>query len=95
MLRDEKLNICIGTDSLASNHNLSVLSELITLQENFLGIASVEMFSWACINGAKALGIDNVYGSFEPGKKPGINLISDVDLRNLRLTSKSNVKRLI
>jgi cytosine/adenosine deaminase-related metal-dependent hydrolase len=27
------------------------------------------------MNGAKALGIDNKYGSFEKGKKPGIVLI--------------------
>jgi cytosine/adenosine deaminase-related metal-dependent hydrolase len=35
------------------------------------------VLQWATLNGAKALNIDDKYGSFEKGKQPGINLIKD------------------
>lgn len=95
LLSDEKLNICLGTDSLASNHQLSILSEMITLQQNFPELKLDELLSWATLNGAKALQIDNVFGSFEPGKKPGANLITGIDFKNMKLTENSRVKRLI
>ena len=95
MFRNEDLKICIGTDSLASNHELSVLSELITLQMNFPDLTLDELFAWATLNGAKALQIDDRFGSFEPGKKPGINLISGIDFKTMSLTDKSKVKRLV
>lgn len=94
LLQHENLNICIGTDSLASNHELSILSELVTLQIHFPEIILEDLFLWACFNGAKALGIEDKFGSFEPGKKPGINLITGVDFKTQKLTSKSKLKRL-
>lgn len=95
LFRDEQLNICLGTDSLASNHQLSVLEEMITLQQNFAEIDLEELLIWGTLNGAKALGIENRFGSFEPGKKPGVNLISGVNFDKMKLTEKSWVKRLI
>jgi aminodeoxyfutalosine deaminase len=92
---DEKVNICIGTDSLASNHSLSILDELITLQLNFPELKLDELIRWSCFNGAKALQIEDTYGSFQPGKKPGINLISGIDFKRMKLTAASKVKRLI
>jgi aminodeoxyfutalosine deaminase len=86
--------ICVGTDSLASNRNLSMLDELYTIQK-FADIPLKELFLWACKNGADALQIDEQYGTIEKGKKPGLNLISNVDLKNLTLTANSNVKKLI
>lgn len=94
LFREEKLNLCIGTDSLASNRELSVLAEMVALQQNFPELDLEELLQWATLNGAKALGIDAIFGSFEPGKKPGINLISGVDLKTLRLNGTSKVKRL-
>jgi aminodeoxyfutalosine deaminase len=95
LFRDENLNICIGTDSLASNHELSVLAEMITLQLNFPDLKLDDLFRWATLNGAKALKIDDKYGSFEVGKQPGINLISGIDFKMMKLTKKSRIKRLI
>jgi hypothetical protein len=40
-------------------------------------------------------GVDNIYGSFEKYKKPGVVLIENVDLVSLRLTSESFSKRII
>ncbi|MCF6331785.1 MAG: amidohydrolase family protein [Draconibacterium sp.] len=95
LFRNEKLNICLGTDSLASNHNLSVLSEMITLQQNLPEIEMEELLIWATLNGAKALGIEPGFGSFQSGKKPGVNLITGIDFKNMKLTEQSTVKRLV
>lgn len=69
--------ICIGTDSLASNHRLCVLSELNTLKEKLPHLRWEELLSWATINGARALGMQERIGSFEKGKTPGILHITD------------------
>jgi cytosine/adenosine deaminase-related metal-dependent hydrolase len=95
LFRQNKLNICLGTDSLASNHQLSVLAEIITIQHNFTDIQLDELLNWACFNGAKALQVENIFGSIEIGKKPGINLISGIDFKRMKLTKTSKVKRLI
>lgn len=95
LFRNENLNICLGTDSLASNHELSVLAEMITLQLHFPEVTLEELVLWASLNGAKALQIEDKFGSFEVGKKPGVNLISGIDFKSMKLTDRSKVKRLI
>lgn len=90
-----ELNICLGTDSLASNHQLSILAEMKTLQKHFPDLRIETLLKWASINGAEALEMERQLGSFEKDKKPGVNLISGVDLKNLKFTEKSKVKRLI
>jgi cytosine/adenosine deaminase-related metal-dependent hydrolase len=95
LFKVENLNVCIGTDSLASNRELSVLAEMITIQLNFPELKLEELIQWASINGAKALQIDTQFGSFEVGKNPGVNLISGIDFKTMKLTEKSKVKRLI
>ncbi len=69
--------IVLGTDSLASNHQLDILSEIRTIHQHFPNIEMETMLTWATINGAKALELDNQLGSFEKGKKPGIILIDN------------------
>jgi aminodeoxyfutalosine deaminase len=95
LLRSKGCKIVLGTDSLASNPRLSILSEMITLQERFPETETAEIVRWATLNGAEALGIDATAGSIEPGKRPGLLLIEKCDLLNLRLTHESSVKRLI
>ncbi|TDO29131.1 amidohydrolase family protein [Sediminibacterium goheungense] len=75
LLLKNNLNICIGTDSLASNHQLSVMEEIKTLQLHFPDIPLATLLQAATLNGAKALGMDDVLGSFEKGKKPGVVLL--------------------
>lgn len=75
LLMRNNCNIIIGTDSLASNHQLCVLSEMKTISQNFPNISLQEILTWATINGAKALQMDAQLGSFDVGKKPGIVLI--------------------
>jgi len=95
LLIEEDCVIIIGTDSLASNDNLSILEELKTLQLNCPDIPIEDLVSWATINGAKALGEQEQFGSIEPGKKPGLLLIENADLLNMRLLPESTVRRLI
>jgi len=95
LFRKEKMKLCIGTDSLASNDGLSVLSELKTILHHFPGIPAEELFTWASWEGASALGINHLYGSFDIGKKPGILLISPIDREKGQLLPESRVQRLI
>jgi cytosine/adenosine deaminase-related metal-dependent hydrolase len=82
LLRSEKANIVIGTDSYASNWSLSVLDELKTIQKHHPEIPLEEMLEWATLNGARALQMDKHLGSFEKGKKPGVVLIKGIDALN-------------
>lgn len=88
-------NICIGTDSLASNNDLSILSELIELKNTFNDISLVDLIKFATLNGARALGISSTFGSIEIGKRPGLNLIQGLDLINFNFSSTSKVTPLI
>jgi cytosine/adenosine deaminase-related metal-dependent hydrolase len=67
--------LCVGTDSLASNNNLSIINELSHIQKNS-NYSLETLLKIACRNGARALGFNNL-GTFEIGKRPGVNLISD------------------
>lgn len=95
LFRDEGMNICLGTDSLASNSTLSILAEMIILHFNFPDIGLNELLTWACTNGSKALGLESVFGTLEPGKNPGVLLLTGVDLKKLMLTPATRVKRLV
>ncbi|GAA4905338.1 amidohydrolase family protein [Mucilaginibacter defluvii] len=90
---DQGFNITLGTDSMASNHTLSILSEMLTIQQHYPQISLERLLQWATINGAKFLGVDDSRGTLEKGKTPGLNLISGLD--NLKITPDTKVKRLI
>ena len=77
LFRKHNCNITLGTDSLASNDQLCIYEEIKTIQKQYPEISIEELLQWATINGAKALGIDSHFGSFEKGKKPGLVIISE------------------
>lgn len=93
LLRDHKANIVVGTDSLSSNHQLSILAELKTIAKHFPGIPLDELLQWATLNGAKALQMDAMFGSFEKGKKPGVLVISQINQQ--QISQASEVTRLV
>lgn len=95
MLVEEGCEIVMGTDSLASNSSLSILEEIKTIQNHFSSIPLEILIRWATLNGAKALCRGSQYGSIDSGKRPGLLLIQDADLVNLKLTRESKIKRLI
>ena len=82
----------LGTDSLASNWTLSILDEMKTIAASYPGIQLSTLISWATYNGAKLLGLDSELGSFEKGKRPGINLIYDVDMDSMALLPHSKIR---
>jgi cytosine/adenosine deaminase-related metal-dependent hydrolase len=49
------LNICLGTDSLASNDDLSLLAEMRTFQKEFPGVPPEEILNLVTVNSARAL----------------------------------------
>jgi aminodeoxyfutalosine deaminase len=93
MLMEQNCAIVLGTDSLASNHQLNILEEIKTLHKNFPQLQLQTMLQWATINGAKALQMENTLGSFEKGKQPGMVLIEGVE--NLQLNNQSTSKRIL
>jgi cytosine/adenosine deaminase-related metal-dependent hydrolase len=93
LIRKSGFNITLGTDSLASNDNLCILSELKTIKKHFAHLPTSEIMCWATSNGAQFLGIEQTYGSIEKGKTPGLNLISHVN--GMEVTHLSEVMRLV
>lgn len=84
LLMERGLPICLGTDSLASNHQLSIWSEVQLLQKHFPEIALEVLLRWATFNGALALNMESIVGSFEPGKKPGVvNIKEDQQIQKI------------
>lgn len=81
---DTDAHVTIGTDSLTSNWQLSILEEMKTIVRYQSYVPFQTVLKWATLNGAKALGFDEDLGSIEPGKTPGLlllNLESDFQLR--------------
>ncbi|MFT5663937.1 MAG: 5-methylthioadenosine/S-adenosylhomocysteine deaminase [Urechidicola sp.] len=74
-LQDKAINVCLGTDSAASNNDLDMFGEMRTaalLAKGYSGNAAAcsaqQTIQMATINGAKALGLSNDIGSIEIGK---------------------------
>lgn len=91
MLRSMGSHIAIGTDSLASARELSMIENMRLLGD----IPLAEMLTWATKNGAEAMGLSSKIGTIEVGKSPGLVLVEDVDLHNMRLTPQSRTHRIL
>ena len=64
-LRETGVNLCLGTDSLASTDSLSMFDEMRILSANEPALAPAEILAMATVNGARALGF--VGGKIAPG----------------------------
>ena len=84
----------VGTDSLSSNDDLDMVKELYCLQSNFPQVPMTQLLEWACLNGAKFLKKEDVLGSLQTGKKPGIVRIENIDADG-NLTAESRSRRII
>jgi cytosine/adenosine deaminase-related metal-dependent hydrolase len=62
------VNVCLGTDSLASNESLSILDELRYVRALVPDFPSDELLTMATIRGAIGLRLDGEIGSLERGK---------------------------
>ncbi|MFL5789090.1 MAG: amidohydrolase family protein, partial [Flavisolibacter sp.] len=70
LFRKNNCPIVLGTDSLASNHSLSIINEIRTIRKHFPDIPLDEILKWGTSNGAQALNMGSKLGSFEKNKKP-------------------------
>lgn len=91
LLRSLGVSLCIGTDSLASNDTLSVLEELKTIE----GVPLHELLGWATLGGAEALGMTDELGTVEPGKRPGLSVLSGIDYDRMALLPETRIHRLL
>jgi cytosine/adenosine deaminase-related metal-dependent hydrolase len=66
-LRALGFNICLGTDSLASNSDLSLFAEMRELLRTESGLTPREILEMATLNGAAALKHRNSLGVLRPG----------------------------
>jgi len=79
------INVCLGTDGSASNNNLNMFEEMHiaailnkSVEKDTTVLPAFEVLKMATINGAKALGIDNLVGTLEVGKKADM-IVIDLD----------------
>ncbi len=82
-LRALGFNICLGTDSLASNSSLSLFAEMRELLRKETGLSPREVLEMATINGAAAIGLRNSLGCIRAG--------AQADLIALPLQSSTDV----
>jgi aminodeoxyfutalosine deaminase len=95
LLTGEGCCMVTGTDSLASNNKLSIIEELKTIQLHFPSVPLELLVRWATLNGAIALGEEKMFGSVEPGKRPGLILVRNANMEGMRLRPDSSATRLI
>ena len=60
-------NICLGTDSLASNESLSLFAEMRAFQKEFPSVAPEEILKLVTVNPARALRQEKELGKICPG----------------------------
>ncbi|MEL7378446.1 MAG: amidohydrolase family protein, partial [Bacteroidota bacterium] len=90
--------VCVGTDSLTSNWQLSVLEEMKTISKYQSYVPFQTLLKWATLHGAEALGFDDELGSLSVGKKPGLLALDGLngsDPESYRIDSKTTVDRLV
>ena len=91
---DNNARLTIGTDSLTSNWQLSIIEEMKTIAHYNSFVPFGTMLRWATLNGAQALGFDDTLGSIQAGKKPGLNVL-DFDPAVEKLHGAVSVKRVL
>lgn len=69
-----KINVCLGTDSRASNPDLSLLGEMKEVKRCFPDLDGESIVRLATHSGAVALGIDNRCGAIEKGKDAALSV---------------------
>lgn len=84
------LDLCLGTDSLASNPTLELLEEAKCLEGC---MSTLQLLGSLTGNGARALGRDREFGYIMPGRKPGIVCISGIE--EGRIGRNASVERIV
>lgn len=66
-LRQLRVNLCLGTDSLASNSDLNLFAEMRQFQKIFAEVPAVEILQMITTNPARALQREKTLGKIAPG----------------------------
>jgi len=80
------VRVAVGTDSRASNPDVSVLSELRHIAQQHPSIAPEEILKMGTLYGAEALGLGDQLGSLLPGKKAAFAIVPLPERRKTRLS---------
>jgi aminodeoxyfutalosine deaminase len=89
-----RARLVVGTDSLASTDKLDIWNEIKILAENFEELSLLELLKIVTSNGAEALGF-NDFGRLRCETSPGLVLICEADLQNLKPSKNSYIKRIL
>ncbi|HEX4128464.1 MAG TPA: amidohydrolase family protein [Pirellulales bacterium] len=65
-------NVALGTDGRGSNPDLSLLEEMRHVARHYSSIAPERVLQMATVNGARALGMEQMLGTIEPGKQANL-----------------------
>lgn len=82
-LQELGFNICLGTDSLASNDDLSLFAEMRALKKSDAGLSPAEILELVTVNSARALGFGGELGQLRAGfvadliAIPSVNALKD------------------
>jgi aminodeoxyfutalosine deaminase len=76
LFQKHNCEMVLGTDSYSSNWQLSIAKEIQALLQHTT-VSTEQALQMATINAAKVLQWDDVLGSFEKGKKPGVVLLAE------------------
>lgn len=81
-LQQAGINVALGTDGTASNNDLDMFGEMRTaallakaVAEDASALPAADALRMATLNGAKALGLDEITGSLEAGKAADISAV--------------------
>ncbi len=75
-LLEAGVNVALGTDSLASNDSLEMLAELKLVRRRFPALGASQIWELGTVNGARALRLENDYGTLAPGRRAVLAAIS-------------------
>ena len=95
---DAAAKVCIGTDSLTSNWQLSVLEEMKTIARYQSYVPFADLLRWATLNGAEALYFEDELGSLDVGKRPGLLALEGLlgnGPENFTVAAETKVRRLV
>ncbi len=66
-MKKQRIPVCLGTDSLASNQSLSLFREMRLFKKNYPAVSFEEVLSLATVKPAQALGRGDELGKVKPG----------------------------
>lgn len=84
--------IVLGTIQSGSTNMLQLLKSIQEANDN---IAVEEMLTWATLNGAGALGVDDTFGTLEKNKKPGVLLLTGINMQTFKIKEEAKLRRLV